>query len=89
MLRDAYETWGNNKFVKTPDQAQLQGALEKGIVWPDKNRDKILAISNPALWNMVRQAAEITNDQRLRSLFAAYGLHYLKDHRNIYEPLVN
>jgi hypothetical protein len=32
-------------------------------------------------------SGRVTNDQRLRSLFAAYELHYLKDHRNIWRPL--
>ena len=87
FLAYAYETWENNKSVKEPDQVQIQATLEKAIVWLEQNHDKVLADANSVLWNMIRQAAEITNDQRLKSLFAAYELRYLEDRRNIWRPL--
>ena len=59
-----------------PDQTQIQTTLGKSIVWLEQNRDKILADTNVVLWNMIQQAAGITNDQRLRSLFAAYELRH-------------
>jgi hypothetical protein len=87
FLAYAYETWENNKSVKEPGQVQIQATLEKSIVWLEQNHDKALADANPPLWNMVRQAAEITNDQRLRGLFAAYELRYLEERRNLWSPL--
>jgi hypothetical protein len=53
-LAYAYETWENNKSVKTPDHAQIQAVLEKAIVWLEQNRDKVLVDTTPALWNMVQ-----------------------------------
>jgi len=87
LLAYAYEAWENNKSVIGPDQAQIQTALEKAIIWLEQNREKVLVDTNPALWNMVQHAAEVTNDERLRSLFAAYELRYLKDRRNFWRPL--
>ena len=76
LLAYAYETWENNKSVESPDQAQIQATLEKSIVWLEQNSDKILTDTNAVLWNMIQHAAEITNDQRLMGLFAAYELRY-------------
>lgn len=87
LLAYSFETWENNKSVNSPDQAQLQATLEKAIVWLDQNRDKILAIQTPSLWYMVQQAAEIMDDQRLKSLFTAYNKRYLENRRNIWKPL--
>jgi len=87
LLAYAYETWENNKSVEIPDQVQIQATLEKSIVWLEQNREKVLVDTNPALWNMVQRAAEVANDQRLKSLFAAYELRYLKDRRNIWRPM--
>jgi hypothetical protein len=77
LLAYVYQIWENNKFVNMPDQTELQATLEKSIEWLDRNRDKILAIGNPPLWHMIQQAAELTGDERLKSLFAAYNNRYL------------
>ncbi len=90
LLVYAYQAWENNRSVKMPDQAQIQHTLEKAIQWLDQNRDNVPAASNPPLWYMVQQAAEITGDQRLTSLFAAYMQRFLKNRaNNVWRPLFN
>ena len=87
LLAYAYQVWGNNKSVTPPDQAQLQATLEKAIVWLDQNRDKILNTQNANLWYMIQQAAEITDDQRLKRLLEDYSQRYLKNRRNAWRPM--
>jgi len=88
LLMYVYQTWENNRPVKTPDQSQLQTTLENAILWLYRNVDKILAVSNPFLWGMIQQAAEITDDKRLKSLFSAYNKRYhLESRQNIWRPL--
>jgi hypothetical protein len=82
LLAYAYLIWENNKIVTIPNQADLQTTLEKAIVWLDRNREIILSVSNPPLWRMVQQAAELTGDERLKSLFAAYNHRYLENRNN-------
>ena len=84
----AYLAWTNNKPVTAPHQAQLQTTLENSIHWLEKNREKILVESNPMLWYMIQQAADVSGDKRLQQLFAGYEQRYLdKRGNNPWRPL--
>ena len=77
-----YSVWKNNRPVAAPEQALLQATLENGVQWLEQNRDAILADTNPMLWRMIQQAAEVSGDPRLQNLFAAYDQRYLEKSRN-------
>ena len=78
----AYLAWNTNRPVAALEQEQLQATLENSIQWLEKNRDKILAESNPMLWRMIQLAAEISGDNRLQQLFVSYEQRYLEKSRN-------
>lgn len=54
------------------EREQLAEALEAGIQWLEANQQSNLQRSNPMLWWMVQQSAELTGDPRLLRLFAEY-----------------
>lgn len=83
-----YLIWKNSASVTTPVQPELATALENSIQWLEQNRDSVLSASNPMLWYMVQQAANISSDQRLQRLFADYEQRYLKNRStNLWRPL--
>ena len=57
-----------NRTVAPPSLAQRQLALNRAIEWMLSNKEAVLNDPNPALWWMVRHAADITRDARLHAL---------------------
>lgn len=80
--------WNHNRLVPAPADDQLVTTLENAIQWLTENRQHILATNNPMLWRMVQQAADSTQDRRLKNLFADYAqLHLDKHYGSIWRPL--
>ncbi len=67
-----HQLWQNNRSVDAPPPQAISDSLEKGITWLVNNRRKILNENNPMLWWMISESANITRDERLKSLFSEY-----------------
>lgn len=77
----------NNRDSAWPEQARIQASFTAGVGWLNAHKDDILEQGNPALWWMVQQSAERTQDPTLLTLFADYNDRYLERGRNIWLPL--
>ena len=77
----------NNRQSAWPDPARIGASFAAGVGWLNAHREEILAQGNPALWWMVQQSAERTQDPTLLALFADYRNRYLERGRNIWLPL--
>ena len=87
-LYGSYLVWNNNRSAAAPDQDQLKTTLENSIQWLVEHRQEILDSNNPMLWLMVQQANDITDDARLKELFADYAQRYIDTRpNNIWRPL--
>ncbi len=73
----SYLIWNNNRTVAPPSKQEISASLEKSIQWLVNNRSSILNENNSMLWWMVKESAELTNDQRLDELFEAYKKKWL------------
>lgn len=79
--------YSNNRDLAWPEPARIETSFTAGVGWLVAHREKILEHSNPALWWMVQQAAEQSQDPALLALFADYHSRYLERGRNIWRPL--
>lgn len=77
----------NNRDMAWPDPARIESSFAAGAGWLNAHRERILEHGNPALWWMVQQAAEHSQDPALLALFADYHHRYLERGRNIWQPL--
>lgn len=77
----------NNRASAWPDQVRISASFAEGVDWLGTHREEILGQNNPALWQMVQQSAELTQDPSLLALFADYRSRYLERGRNIWLPL--
>ena len=83
-----YLVWQNNRAMAFPDPSRLQASFEKSIAWLENNQLSILETTNPMLWYMIQQAAELSHDPRLKELFQRYEQRYLRAaHDNRWRPL--
>ena len=67
-----YRLWQNNRLTTVMDLEERLAVLENGIHWLEDNQQLILDQPNPMLWYMLKNAAEINGDQRLKALFSSY-----------------
>jgi len=80
--------WNNNRQVEPPSTAEIERALTASIDWLEQNEEDILNQNIPVLWWMIRQSAILTEDPRLKTLFAKYESRYLHRRQgNLWRPL--
>ncbi len=85
-----YAYYQNNKPVDAPSDARIQATFDKAVDWLDRNRSRILQEHNPALWWMIKEAADTSQDTRLASLFQQYKREHLdRTPSNIWTPFFN
>lgn len=61
--------WVNNYTSQPISKKQLTVHLEKAISWIEENIDSVEKASNPPLWWMLKQSAEISENPRLVSFY--------------------
>lgn len=60
----------NNHSTVKASPEEIKRSYEMSVAWLMKNRKMVLQEQNPILWWMIERSAEITNDERLKSLLA-------------------
>lgn len=60
----------NNRSIEKPSPENIKHSYEMSVAWLVENRKMVLQEHNPILWWMIERSAEITNDERLKSLLA-------------------
>lgn len=79
--------YANNRENAWPEQTRIRASFSAGVGWLSAHREEILRQNNPALWWMVQQSAERTQNPTLLALLADYRDRYLERGRNIWRPL--
>ena len=61
--------WANHRAVPAPDKAVLASSLGHAVGWLEADMKGARSYTDPYLWWMLKQSAEITRDQHLVSLY--------------------
>lgn len=69
--------WQNNTAAPATDVARLNLALEAAIDWLEVNQSDLIEIENPVLWWMLKESLDLTEHERLKSVFAQYKKQWL------------
>ena len=86
----SYAYYQNNKTVLPPTEQKIQEAFDKSIDWLHDNYNRIRQKHNPAMWWMIKEAADTSNNVRLTRLFQQYKRDYLdRTPLNIWSPFFN
>lgn len=62
----------NNHHVVKASPEKIKRSYDSAVGWLLANRKTVLQDRNPILWWMIKQSADNTSDDRLRSLFAEF-----------------
>jgi hypothetical protein len=67
-----YSEHQNSAEVAAPSPAELRASFDRASAWIERNRDAVLHENNSMLWLFVRNAAQLSKDQRLGALAGEY-----------------
>jgi hypothetical protein len=82
-----YQYHANNKTVAWPDNAQIKQTFYNSVQWLNTNYPNIKDTRNPALWWMVKEASDISDNTELSDIFHKYKVRYLDPNpTNIWTP---
>lgn len=73
----AYAFYLNNKTASPPHPADIEKAYEKSVDWLVNNYPTLKHNHNPALWWMLKEATDISDNKKLAGVFAQYKADYL------------
>jgi len=83
----AVAVYQNNKITTSPTIAELQSSLDDAIEWLYINQQSIIREHNTALWWMLKEATDISDNNRLRVFYQKYKSNYLdKKPDNVWTP---
>jgi len=82
-----YAMYENNKTANTPETTVIEKAYAKSIDWLVNNYPQISNNHNPALWWMLKEATDISDNKNLTEVYTQYKTDYLdKIPPNIWTP---
>ncbi len=67
----------NNKTTSSPTKTELQSSLDNAVEWLYINEQTIMRNHNPALWWMLKEAADISDRKRLKAFYQKYKSKHL------------
>ncbi len=83
----AYASYENNKTANMPGPIAIEKAHARSVDWLASNYQRLKNIQNPALWWMLKEANDISNNQKLAEVYSQYKTGYLdKTQPNIWTP---
>jgi len=93
----AYQYYVNNKDAAWPEASEIQQTSYKSIEWLSSNYPTIKENHNSALWWMLKEASDISDNKQLSEIYQQYKSRYLDPNpaniwtpyfRTFYKPLV-
>jgi hypothetical protein len=67
-----YSEYSNSRDMPMPSDAELRASFTRASAWVLGNRERLLAENNPMLWLFVRQAGNLSGEQRMLALARDY-----------------
>ncbi|MDH5612464.1 MAG: hypothetical protein OEY66_08420 [Gammaproteobacteria bacterium] len=87
MVYCAYEYYENNKVIDWPTTFEIQRTFNQSIEWLVVNDLKNKNNHNSALWWMLKEASEISDDKKLTDIYQQYKKQYLDANSpNVWTP---
>ena len=83
----AIGVYNNNVETTAPSNQEFQHSLSSAVSWLENNREKITKDHNSALWWMLKEASEISDNKQLKEFYLDYKQSFLDlIPRNIWSP---
>lgn len=83
-----WQVWKNNQHTETVSHNVIQQHFVKAIAWLENNYKDVENIQNPILWWMIKQAAEVSENQNLTAIYTQYKNQHLdKNPPNLSTPM--
>lgn len=77
-----WQVWQNNRHIKPVSQVEIQRHFLRSVDWLKTNYTDVESITNPILWWMVKQAAQTSKNDSLKTIYKKYK----RDHLDINPP---
>ena len=77
-----WQVWQNNRQVQPVSHADINQHFLRSVTWLNSNYSNIENTQNPILWWMIKQAALISGNDSLNTIYKKYK----KDHLDVHPP---
>ena len=72
-----FAVYQNNETTTTPTKTELQLSLQNAVEWLYINEQTIMHNHNTALWWILKESADISDNKRLKAFYQKYKSNYL------------
>lgn len=72
-----WQVWQNNRDIEPVKHTEIKQHFVKSVSWLETNYSSVENIQNPILWWMIKQAAEVSADSSLNSIYSIYKKQHL------------
>ena len=77
LLSFFWQVWNNNRDIPPASSKDIALHFKRSIDWLEINYSNVENSRNPILWWMVKQAADISDNSRLKTIYSRYKQNHL------------